>query len=282
MKPNFQNVLESPLFIKTYVKFLGTKNFELITRPSCFVVRSKNEDSRLVRRVILLPPSGFTADKIELLNPHPEARKARIKILGKINPDKKGFKPLIREVRLNFSLLRNMPTEKTSAYAKFSKKYCGSKLLSWKNWVYVVKENGWGNFHNLINLSDEWVVALLEKWLIDQKTINILPYLKRIPKQTKKLQETLGKITLLGDAIFKNEKLIRVVLKFPYEITVPVFIQMLNVQETGKHEPCTFFALLLKIAKKNRALVRQETKKAITHESAPHYYLHDLERKLVK
>ncbi len=241
--------------------------------------RNKLDNSEVVRRIIVLPPHGFTADRIDLLSPHPEARKARIKIFGKINPTKKGFKPLIKELRFDYSLTRNILTEKSSAYATYSEKYCGRQLKSWKNWFYVVKENGMGNFHNLINISDEWVIVLLEKDLLDQKTINIVPHLKKLPQL---LQEKINKIEQSGDEIFRNKALISEALQFPDEILIPIFIQMLNVQETGKHENCTFFALLLKLAKNNKDLVLKEVKQAMTLKTAPNYYLEDLERKLTK
>lgn len=279
----FENILRSPLFRKTREKFLSGDQLEIIKRPACFIIRLKNENSDSIKRIILIPPLGFTADKIDLLNPHPEVRRARIKILGKINPIKKGYKPIQTEAEFRFSLGRNVPTERTSAYAKFSKKYCSSQLKSWKNWFYVVKENGWGNFHNLINLSDEWIVVLLEKQLTDQKPINIATDLKKIsPRQSENLKNALRKIEQSGDSIFDDKKLILQTLKFTENTLIPVFIKMLNIKETGKHEPCTFFALLLKIAKKNRALVLKEVKKAITHKLAPRYYLEDLENKLQK
>ena len=229
------------------------------------------------------PPLGFTGDEINLLNPHPEARKARVKILGKINPTKKGFKPLIREIKFSFSLTRSVPTEKTSAYAKFSEKYSKSQLKSWKNWFYVVKENGWGNFHSLINLSNEWVVAFLEKELVDQKTIDLKSYFEKLPQpEAKKLRVAIQRIEHTGDKIFDDTKFVSELLKFPSKILVPFLIQMLNVQETGKHENCTFFALLLKIAKKNKRQVLEKVKRAIELKSAPYYYLEDLERKLSK
>ena len=281
MEFSSEKIAQSSLFKKTLKKFLGEKDSEIVVRPACFFVRLKNEEANLVKRIIVFPPHGFTVDKIDLLNSHPEARKARVKILGKINPTKKGFKPLTREVKFNFSLARNVPTEKMSAYARFSEKYCGSQLKSWKNWFYVVKENGWGNFHSLINLSNEWVVVLLEKETVDQKKINIEPYLEKLP-QTKsgKLRVALQKIEDTGDKIFDDVSFVSELLKFPSKILVPILLQMLNVQETGKHESCTFFALLLKIAKKNKKLVLEEVKRAIELKSAPYYYLDELNKKL--
>ncbi len=283
MQPNFYEIYKSSLFQKTLKKFLGTGAVEVITRPACFFVRLKSEDTKLIKRIIVFPPHGFTGDEIALLNPHPEARTARITILGKINPAKKGFKPLVREIKFSFSLTRSVPTEKTSAYAKFSEKYCKSQLKSWKNWFYVVKENGWGNFHSLINVSNEWVIALLEKEAIDQKEINIKFYLERLPQsEAKKLRVAVQKIERIGDKIFDDTKFVSELLKFPSKILVPILIQMLNVQETGKHENCTFFALLLKVARKNKRQVLEEVKRAIELKSAPYYYLEDLERKLNK
>ena len=283
MQSNFYEIEQSSLFQKTLKKFLGNRETEVITRPACIFVRLKSEDTKLVKRIIVFPPLGFTGDEIALLNPHPEARKARVKILGKINPTKKGFKPLIREIKFSFSFTHSIPTEKISAYAKFSEKYCKSQLKSWKNWFYVVKENGWGNFHSLINVSNEWVVALLEKELIDQKEINIKPYLEKLPQlEAKKLQIALQKIEQVGDKIFDDKVFVSRVLKFPSKILVPILIQMLNAQETGKHENCTFFALLLKIARKSKKQVLEEVKRAIELKSSPYYYLDDLENKLSK
>jgi len=283
MQSNFYEIEQSSLFQKTLKKILGSGNTEVITRPACFFIRLKSENTKLVKRIIVFPPHGFTGDEIALLSPHPEARSAKVKILGKINPTKKGFKPLIREIKFSFSLTRSVPTEKTSAYAKFSGKYSKSQLQSWKNWFYVVKENGWGNFHSLINLSNEWVVALLEKELVDQKTIDIKSYLEKLPRpEVKKLKVAVQKIERIGDKIFDDAKFVSELLKFPSKILVPILIQMLNVQETGKHENCTFFALLLKIARKNKGQVLEEVKRAIELKSAPYYYLEDLERKLSK
>jgi len=283
MEFSFQEIIKSSLFKETVKKFLGGENFEIVVRPACFFIRLKNEDTKFIKRIMVFPPHGFTGDEIDLLNPHPETRKARVKILGKINPFKKGFKPLIREIRLDFSPIRNIPTEKTSLYSRFSKKYCQSYLKSWKNWFYVVKENGWGNFHSLINLSSEWVIVFLEKEFIDQKNINITPYLKQLSNtKADKLEQDMEKIKNIGDLIFKEKTFVSKILEFPEKILVPILIQMLNVKETGKHENCTFFAFLLKIGKKDNKLVLEEVKKAIKLKLAPYYYLEDLENKLTK
>ncbi|MCR4314027.1 MAG: hypothetical protein NUV84_02150 [Candidatus Uhrbacteria bacterium] len=283
MESNFHEIQNSSLFKKELIKFLGNEEIEAVTRPACFIIRLKNESTSTIKRIIVFPPHGFTGDETDLLNPHPEARKARVKILGKVSPKNKGFKPLIKEILFSFSLVRNISTEKNSAYAKFAKGYSGSLLKSWKNWFYVVKESGWGNFHSLVNISGEWVMLLLEKELTDQKVANLKPYLDKLPTlKSKALEAALKKIESAGDEVFGDKPFIAKVLKYPDKILVPVFIQMLNTQETGKHENCTFFALLLKIAKTNKELVLEEVKHAIKTQTAPVYYLQDLQMKLQK
>ena len=256
MKYTWKEILSSTLLQKTIRSFLGQGAIEMIQRPECFFIRNVKEDKVLVKRIIILPPHGFTSDEIDLLNPHPEARTAKIKILGKLDPSKKGYKPVKAEIQFNFSVARDIPTENSSAYARISKKYIVSKNISWKNWVYVVKESGWGNFHNLVNLSNEWVAISLEKQLADQKKIDIRVYLSKLSQsKAKQLRLVLRQISENGDESFKDKALLKKLDHFESSILIPIFLRMLNIQETGKHQPCTYFALLLKMAKKDKALV---------------------------
>jgi len=281
MEFTFDDITRSSLFETTTKKFLETSNLEVIPRPACFIIRPKSEDAHFVKRLIVFPPNGFTADEKSMLNPHPEARKARVKILGEINPFKKGFRPLVRKIEFTFSIKRDIPTENGSAYARFSKEFCGSLLKSWKNWFYVTKENGWGFFHNLVNLSIGWVLAVLEKHLVDQKEINIRHYLDQLSKpQQNILLGCLREIQEHGDGIFENKNVVSEVLKFPSSILVPILVQMLSMRENGKHEPCTIFALLLKIAKSNRNVVLKEVDRAKAYNLAPSYYLDEMAVKL--
>ena len=284
MPSTYSQIILSPLFRKTIKSFFQSQDYEIIERPASFSIRLKKEDPQTVRRIILLPPHGFTADKINLLSPHPEARNAKIKILGKIKPNNQGFSPVNEEVKFVFSLVREVPTEKDSSYSdysKFSKEYYGRQLKSWRNPFYVVKENGWGNFHNLINLSDDWLILSLEKKLTDKKKINISDPLKLLTAtQAVKLKGILKQIETKGDKIFKDKISVANFLAFNPKILVPVLIQMLNFSETGRHEPCTFFAFLLKIVKKDKKLVLAEVNKALKLKTAPYYYLEDLKKKI--
>jgi hypothetical protein len=281
-----KQIIESPLFKKVIKQLFQSNEYEIVERPASFSIRLKDESPEMVKRIILLPPHGFTADKIILLSPHPEALNAKIRILGKIKPQNKGFIPVHKEIEFIFSLIREVPTEKDSSYSdysKFSKEYYTNQLKSWRSWFYVVKDNGWGNFHNLINLSSDWTVLLLEKKLTDRKKISIDKFLKQLPiSRTKELENILKQIEKNGDKVFKDTSLVKKLLAFNPKILVPILIQMLNFQETGKHEPCTFFAFLLKVIKKDKELVLREVNKSLKAKTAPYYYLEDLKNKINK
>jgi len=83
----------------------------------------------------------------------------------------------------------------------------------------------------------------------------------------------------LGDTIFEKEtKLIEEVCNFNVDTITPPLIEMLNVLETGKHEPCTVYAILLKVGRKNNII--EYLKEAVKSKTAPKYYLEELIQKL--
>jgi len=94
------------------------------------------------------------------------------------------------------------------------------------------------------------------------------------------LKKILKQIELKGDKIFQDKKIVNDFLKIDNRILAPILINMLNFQETGKHEPCTFFALLLKIMKTDKNLISREVHHALKMRTAPYYYLNDLKRKM--
>ncbi len=272
VKDGVKHYIQCKKFIKSVVKVSDVRDFY-----GALVDHLANGKGYLVTT------NKFT-NEINLLSPHPEARSAKVRILGKIRPGKKGFSPVNKEVKFIFSLKREAPTEPDSSYSDYLKspsKFYGIQLKSWRNWFYVVKKNGWGNFHSLINLSNDWVVMILEKELSDRKEINIKNILKSLPAtRARALTDILEQIGVAGDKVFKDKYLIMRLLRFDAKILVPVFIRMLNWQETGRHEACTFFAFLLKVAKNNKRLVIAEVDKAFRSKTAPNYYLQDLKNKL--
>ncbi len=282
---DFRDLERSFLLTRTLREFLGAESVnagtETITRQACFLIRATSENPRVVRRLIVFPPGGYTADRVDLLAPHPEAREARVKVMGGIRPASKGFAPLPEGLRFKYSPSRDVPTETTSANSVFSEEHGRSRKVPWKNWFYVVKKNGWGSSHNLVNHSARWVVCLLHKELVDQKPIRIDGYLDGLPAaRSRQLRLSLTRVQEIGDAAFRDESLVSEILGFPVSKTAPILLRMLNTSETGKHEPCTFFAILLKIAEQDPELILHELTRARETDASPHYYLADLERKL--
>lgn len=283
---SLDDILSCPLFKATVAEYLGEGELSLTNRKSCYFVRKIDENvlpenKLLIVRLLLLPPGGFTGIRRNILSVHPEARTVKLRILGAIAPEKRGYKPLIREIEFMYAPIRQVPTSAELPYAYYSDEYCRKELKSWRSWFYAVKEDGWGNFHSLVNLSGEWAVIVVEKELIDHKPIKIANFLNELDNQkARHLQHLLQMIQLQGDAFFTKPQQIEEILSFPPSILVPILIRLLNVPETGKHEPCTYFGLLLKLSKQRRSLVMAEVQQAISLQVAPSYYLHDLKRKL--
>jgi hypothetical protein len=277
------NEIINTVLVKTILKNLfKNQETEFIQRPASFIIRLKNESENKVSRIILLPPHGFTANKINETAPHPEARKAKIEIKGGILPDKSGFSQLKNIIKFQYFTVRNVKITEDEPYPKIGGKNYKEETKSSKQKFFVVKENGIGFYHSLVNLSDKWLLLILEKELRLQKLPNLSPVIRLFDyKQQKIINDFYNKILSLGDDIFKKEKrLIEKVCNFDINKIVPLLIEMLNVLETGKHEPCTVFAIILKIGQANNEVINY-LKEAIKNKSAPNYYLEELIKKLV-
>lgn len=277
------DILNSNL-VKTIIKnIFDKKEIEVIKRPASFIIRLKNEPEDRIFRIILLPPHGFTANKIDETSPHPEARKAKIEIKGGIRPDKIGFNLLKNVIKYQFYTIRNIKITEDEPYPKINRQNYKEEIKSSKQKFFVVEENGLGFYHGLVNLSDEWVLLVLEKELRLQKLPDLQSKINNLDKNQQKIITTLyDKILLFGDVIFDKEKqLIEEICNFDIDKIIPPLIEMLNVLETGKHEPCTVYAIILKIGKRNKKVI-DYLKEAVKSKTAPKYYLEELIKKLSK
>src|SRR3989338_7388664 len=174
----FDEVINSSL-VKETIKFLFKKQKTIIIeRPASFIIKLTTEPEDKIFRIILLPPKGFTSNEIDRLSPHPEARMAKIEIKGGIKLDKKGFSLLKNVIRYQYYMTRNIKITRDEPYPKTNNKNYQEKIISSKRKFFVIKENGVGFYHNLVNLSDEWVLLILEKELRLQK----VPKLNKIIK----------------------------------------------------------------------------------------------------
>lgn len=273
-----EEIINSVL-VKNTIKYLfNAKEIEILERPASFIIKLKKEPEDKVVRMILLPPKGFTSNRINETSSHPEARKAKITIKGGIKPDKHGFNLLKDVIKFLYYTKRSITTEENYPYALIDKNnpYYKEEIKSSREEFSVVKENGEGFYHNLINLSDEWVLLVLEKELRLQKQMDIYSKTKN-----KIIINLIDRIKDVGDKIFEeNNILMDNVLKLSVNEAIPPLIKALNIYETGKHEPCTVYSIILKFVKRDKEGVLKFLKSALKNNEAPEYYLKELIEKI--
>jgi hypothetical protein len=263
---------------------------ELVTRPESFMVRSKVEGDRDIHRIIVLPPRGYTADKVNQTNSHDEAEYATIEIKGAVRDEKNSFS-VLRDCLLIASIPQNgMVSDLNKPYMTFDiasndntdllleKKSAGTAPFA------VVKSDGYGFYHNLINLTDDWLVLQLYKKLRPQRSVNLAPHLKGLlTGQAQSLQSFYDAIVLFGDEIYEQKpNLIQNVLRIPVSHSLPALVDMLYVHDSGMHEACSVFATILKLGKMHPEYVTDYLMRAAQEQAVPVYYAEQLIHKIEK
>jgi|SRR3989344_366651 len=276
-------IVNAPIVRTTIQNIFGAQKTEIVERPASFIIRLKQEPEESVLRIILLPPHGFTANHAGETNPHPEARSARIEIKGGVKPHNTRFSLVKKAVRYQYYTLRNVKLIEDEPYPKINREHYQELTKSSKDKFFVVQEDGVGFYHSLVNLSSEWILLILKKELKFQRIVNLEPILHKVDKkQQEVMKELYEKILSLGDALFEREKdLIKEVCSGKVSEIIPALLEMLNVTETGKHEACTVYAIILKIGKKDK-MVLNYLKEAQDNKIAPKYYVEELIGKLSK
>lgn len=277
-------ILKSQL-IKTEIKnYFGDKEIELVERPASYIIKEKNENKNKVFRLIILIPKGFTANNVDEMFSHPEARRAKIEIKGGIGPGKKGFNLLKDSLKYisyknrNVDLIDNYPYVKVDAKNPLYQE----EIKSSREKFWVVKEDGKGFYHNLINLTNEWLLLILEKELDFQKPINLKDKISKLAIDEQKLVNNFFNLLKdKGDKIFEeNLSITSEITKIDIKKILPIFIEMLNIPETGKHEQCSVYAIILKFGKKNKQITKDYLNEALKNNFAQLYYLNELIKKL--
>ncbi len=147
---------------------------------------------------------------------------------------------------------------------------------------FSVKESGEGFYHNLVNLTYEWIVLTAYRGLVRGKKMNIAAKVANLNSNEKNMiLQLIENIHEKGDAIFvQNKANVDAILELPSENVIPALIGALNIYETGKHEPCTVYAVILKFGKKDKIRVLSFLQTALNRNDAPKYYLEELIEKL--
>ncbi len=262
--------------------------FEIIRRPESFIFKAPIEGDHHVRRIILLPPHGFTADQRNLMNSHDEAERATIEVKGAVREGKKGFSK-IKDCLLVAEFGKGaMSPELNKPYRTFDPKMLSAKGLSARVYsageapLTVVRPNGEGFYHNLINLSNDWLVLDLKKKLRPQKPVDLAQLIKGLNTNDRDiLNGFYEKVTLFGDEIFeKDSDIIDQVVAMNPTLSLPALTEMLYVYDSGKHEACSVFAVILKLGKQFPEFVIEHLSKAIQNDSVPTFYANQLIKKI--
>lgn len=282
----FEKILHSPLLKETIKHEIG-KEIEVVKRKSnMFVIKKKAEEGGKVKRILLLAPEGYTSNKIDYLNCHPEARSATIHFKGGIRPENKGFIKLKDALKFSYYLTKNIEgiTDFSEAKINFESELYRVSLKSSNENFFVVKNDGEGFFHNLVNLSKEWIVLILNKELNDEKELIYQKLIEKMNSKDGKFAKLfIENLIKEGDSLFySNPELVSTIIHSDPDIFMPLLINLLNIPETGKHEQCTIFAIILKIGRIHSKRVIKYLDDALYDGKAPNYYLRELITKLKK
>jgi hypothetical protein len=276
-------ILPAPSLKNLINNLFHQSKYHLVDRQDFYVIKRVKEANDYLTRIILLPPGIKTAmdftgiGEFKIMSPHPDFEEANIEIKGGLVPGQQGFSGINNALKFCYYTKREVRVGQSEFYEE---KFKSSGEPKFK----VVKSNGWGFYHNLVNRSNEWLCLVLKAKLHPLKKVILKDKLSRFSvKEKKSVKDLFDKIKLKGDYVFKEDlSLINQVIEFDPDKTAPVLIEALNLRNSGNHEACTVFALLLKIGRKFPERMRKHIKSAIINKSAPEYYLKQLKIKLSK
>ncbi len=272
-------ILSAPVMRTTVSNILGRQPYDIVERPGAYVLTLKKEPSDFCNRIIILKPRGFTSNSPYELSSHPEAGEATIEVKGAVRPMNKGYFPIKNCVEFAYRDKDGVKTQPNYPYA--NARNALRELKTSRTRFKVVKRNYHGFYHNLINLTDEWLVLVLNKKLNLTKQIDYSLIEGAGKKQRGALYSLAEGVKSNGDDIFKSDPDVveRLCCMNP-RVSLPALITLLNTEEKGKHEQCTIFAIILKIAKRHPALACKLLKKAEEDNAAQSYYLQELIKKV--
>ena len=284
---NIKDALKSH-FVKALLRDTVGDDYDVIKRPAACSFRSKDEAARDINRLILLPPHGYTADSISQMNSHDEVERATIEIKGGIRQGKNGFSKLkdcllfaAHNDKRDVSTL-NKPYVTYSIDSNDDSNLVTALHSAGQPPFSVVKSNGYGFYHNLVNTSNDWLMLKLHKRTRPMKEVDLRPHLNRISKPNAEiLKQFYQGIVLYGDAVFtKMPNVVNALIKMPTKQALPALGEMLYAYETGRHEACTAFAMILQLSKKDPEIVSNFLHNTLAAETIPSYYANQLVYKI--
>jgi len=279
MTASIEEILSSPVVKNTLESTFQKKPFRLIERPGAFILALEKESIDRVTRLIILKPRGFTANHQQELSSHPEAMEATIEIKGAVGVGKKGYHMIKNCVEFRYYPTKHAETITAFPYAKADNALRLVKNSRTK--FKVIKPNGYGFYHNLHNLTEKWLVLVLNKKLDLSKEIDYDLLDNCSDEEKRFLLELLGLVSEKGDRVFKEDRtIVEKIISLSPKNGLPVLISFLNMPELGRHEQCTVFAIILKMAKRDKKLARRLLTDALLRNTAQPYYLTELIEKI--
>ncbi len=283
-----QEVLKTN-FVEALTKQICGDDVEIITRPAAFAVKKRLEDDHNIHRIILLPPRGYTANQINQTNCFHAVETATIQVKGAVKEGKNGLSKLKNSLLVVSFNDAESVSELDRPYMKFDMKENPPSFIKQIHSAgeppfHVVKTDGTGFYHTLINTTDQWLVLELHKAMRPQKTVDIEPHLATLQdEQANTIRAFRDGILRHGDALFqKEEMLVQAVSHMPPQNILPALFEMLYIRDTGKHEPCTAFATILKVGKHHPEAVSYLLQRGLKTEALPSYFAQQLLGKIQK
>jgi hypothetical protein len=278
-RASITDILSAPVMRTTVNNVLGRQPYEIVERPGAYVLALEKEPADHCKRIIVLKPNGFTSNSLAELSSHPEAGEATVEIKGAARPMNKGYFPIKNCVEFAYRDKDGVKIRPDYPYA--AARNAIRELKTSRTRFKVVRRNYHGFYHNLVNLTDEWLVIVLDKKLNLAKQINY-SLIEGVGKKQRGVLRCLADgVMSNGDGIFKSDPdVVERVCSMNPHTSLPALITLLNVEEKGKHEQCTVFAIILKIAKRHPELARGLLEKAEEDRTAPSYYLRELIKKV--
>lgn len=279
MDSTIEEILSSPVVKNTIRSVFHKKPFSVIERPGAFILELGEEPTDKITRMIILKPRGFTANSLQELSSHPEAREAVIEIKGAARGGNRGYSLLKKCLEFVYYPTRHAKTLTAYPYAKAE--HALRLVKNSRTKFKVVKPSGYGFYHNLHNLTKEWLVLILDKKLDLTKEIDYEVLDNCSEEEKRILLDFLRIVRERGDAIFgENNAIVEKVISLRPGKSLPALISFLNIPEMGKHEQCTVFAVILKIARKDKTFALKLLAEALAKNAAQPYYLSELIEKI--
>jgi len=148
----------------------------------------------------------------------------------------------------------------------------------------AAREGGYGFYHNVLNVTPEWVVIRVKKHLKFQRAMDLGAALRPLPSSERAtFAAFMDAVARLGDGIYRSPELQRTLDTMTAgraDVYLPALIEGLNIAETGKHEACTVYAMIMKIGRRQHATTVTHLDTALERGDAPPYYLRELLKKL--